>query len=293
MSQTLSYNPRKPLFIPTKKQFSLADAEQALEIAYGKGNPVLIYIHGRAKGIGEPRKSLEQGIYKSLKKYGVSVVGFTWDADDGGYDESRPIASTGDFDQFLDTLGAYLESHPDSNKPSLLAHSMGNIIISELAKDDRLGNERGQLFENIVLSAPAVKRKRHHRWLASIGVSRRNYVMVNPNDTVLEFAGFLLKPDMLGEELKSPGVSPEQAVYVNLGDLNVKHRYFAKPKQKHLQTFFTQAFTGQAADFGQIAYAGDMGGVPVQTIKPDEGKKKKGERGGGSQDPFASIPPTD
>ena len=37
------------------------------------------------------------------------------------------------------------------------------------------------------------------------------------------------------------------------------------------------SITGQAADFEQIAYAGDRGGVPVQTINPDYGKEKKGK----------------
>ena len=284
MSSQLSYIPKKPLFIPPNRQFSLSDAEQALSAAYSAGKPVLIYIHGRAKKIGEPRKSVEQGIYKKLEGYGVSTIGFTWDADDGGYDETRPIASADDFDRFLDTLGDFLKSDSTRAKPSLLAHSMGNLIISELAKDDRLGSDRDELFENIVFSAAAVKRKRHHYWLGKIGVSQRNYVMVNPNDTVLKFAGFLIKPDMLGKELKSPGVTPDQAVYVNLSELGVKHRYFAKPRPKKLLAFFKQALTGQAVEFDTIANPDVIDGVPVQTIQGAVRKKKKNPRKKKSED---------
>lgn len=272
MSTSLTYDPDRPLFIPPGKRFSITQARQAIEQVYESGKPVLIYIHGRANNVGEPKKSVKENIYKNLGKYDVSVIGFTWDADDGGYDETRPIASAESFDRFLNTLADFLESglHMPNNRPSLLAHSMGNLVVSELAKDGRLEANRGKLFENIVFSSAAVKRKRHHLWLKRIGVSERNYIMINPNDKMLMFAGFGFKPDMLGRELKSPGVSADHGLYIDLEELEVNHRYFVEPgqkKQKNLITFYTQALSGHAVDLDTIAVPSSINRVPVFSIK--------------------------
>jgi pimeloyl-ACP methyl ester carboxylesterase len=268
----LSYDSSHPLYLPTGARLSIAESRAAVVQAYSSGYPVLVYIHGRAKGIGEPKKSVEEGIYEALGSYGVSVIGFTWDADDGGYDPTRPEAAAEDFDRFLDALGGYLASTDAAGRarPALLAHSMGNIIVSELAKDERLTSERGKLFANIVLSAAAVKSKRHHRWLGRIEASERNYVMVNPDDKALLLAGFAFRPNMLGREVRAPGVSPEQAVYVDLSRLGVNHRYFVPGRQKgqvHLKTFYSQALTGQAVDLDPITDPVEIDGVGLRSIR--------------------------
>lgn len=271
MTHPLNYDFARPLFMLPKQRLSIDDAPQAIEAAYATGKPVLIYLHGRAKGLGEPRKSVKEKIYDNLSGYGVCTIGFTWDADDGGYDETRPVASVNDFHRFLGILRAYLQSHPTAAKPSLLAHSMGNIIISELAKDDLLFADRATLFGNIVFSAAAVKQKRHKRWLEKAGVAERNYVMINPNDTMLKLAGFGLKPDMLGQDLKSPGVAAEQATDVSLDRLDVKHRYFVKPGQKeqaNLYSFYAQALTGATVNLASLADPDTIDGVSVMSIRP-------------------------
>ncbi|MEJ2452864.1 MAG: alpha/beta hydrolase [Candidatus Thiodiazotropha sp.] len=271
MPNPLDYNRAKPLFMLPDRLWAIDDAPHALESIYSQDKPVLIYLHGRAKGIGEPRKSVEENIYANLTKYDVATIGFTWDSDDPGYDETRPIASADDFARFLDYLGDYLRANPQAAKPSLLAHSMGNIIVAELAKDDLLGTARGPLMANIVLSAAAVKQKRHHRWLEKIRMAERNYVMVNPHDRVLKFAGFGFKPNMLGQDLRTPGVTPELATYVSLEQLGVKHRYFVKPgqkKQANLRSFYAQALSGATVDFGPIADPRSIDGVPVMSIRP-------------------------
>lgn len=270
----LSYDPDRPLYIPSGERMPINQSRNAIEKAYSTGKPVLIYIHGRAKGVGEPKKSVNQEIYNDLENYGVSVIGFTWDADDGGYDETRPQASADDFDQFLDALADYLSSGDGGgkDKPALLAHSMGNIIISELAKDKKLESERGKLFSNIILNAAAVKTKRHHRWLKKIKVSDHTYVMVNPNDLVLKFAGALFKPNMLGKEVREPGVSDNVAVYVYLGYLDVDHRYFVPSKQNgqaNLRYFYAQVITGATVNWGTISESKTIDGIIMQAILAD------------------------
>ena len=103
-----------------------------------------------------------------------------------------------------------------------------------------------------------------------VGVSERTYVMVNPDDRVLGFAGALFKPDMLGKEIRKPGVEPEHAVYVDLSRLGVNHRYFVPSKQKgqrHLKAFYSQALNGNAVDLEAISDAESIDGVDVRSIR--------------------------
>lgn len=270
-SEDLKYDPAKPLFLPGGHRYSVDQAGTALERAYASGQPVLLYIHGRAVGIGEPQKSVKKRIYEGLASYGVSVIGFTWDADDGGYDVSRPQASAQDFDAFLDALEGFLSAKGGATgKPAVLAHSMGSLVLSELAKDDRLTAARGSLFSNLVFSAAAVRVKRHHLWLDRIGLAERVYVMVNPKDVVLRYAGILFRPDMLGCELKAPGADPLKVTYVDLAALDVNHRYFVPEGQEgraSLGSFYSQALTGKVVDLGSLADPGSIGGVPVRRLK--------------------------
>lgn len=272
MSDDLKYDPNRPLYISPNKRFALSDSKKALELAYSKNKPVLIYIHGRANNVGEPMKSEKENIYDDLASYGISVIGFTWDADDGGYDESRPEASADDFDSFLTAINDYLRTSDGKGKahPSLLAHSMGNIIIAELAKDEKLTAERGKIFNNIVLSSAAVKSKRHHKWLKDIGISDQTYVMVNPKDPMLRFAG-ILRPNMLGREIKKPGVSKEHGYYIHLEDVDVDHRYFVPSGQKNqsnLYSFYSQALTGIQVDLAKISEKTSIDGIDIFGVLP-------------------------
>ena len=108
---SFKYDRELPLFIAPETRLPAELAGQALDQCYQSNKSVLVYIHGRAKGVGEPRKSVESGIYRELAAYGVAVLGFTWDADDAGYDENRPIASCGDFAKLLSALRRYLDTH--------------------------------------------------------------------------------------------------------------------------------------------------------------------------------------
>lgn len=265
---SLEYDAARPLFIAPEARLSIDQASQALDQCYQTKMPVLIYLHGRAKGVGEPKKSLESGIYRELAAYGVAVLGFTWDADDGGYDENRPIASCGDFAKLLTALRGYLDTH-NVARPALLAHSMGNIIIAESAKDNLLTADVGLLFSNLVLTSAAVKTKRHARWLDNIGAAERIYVSINEHDLVLSAAGFAFRPNMLGCDLRPPGSTSARVSYVDVSACRVNHRYFVpqgQEKKASLATLYRQLVTGSAVDFSGIAKPGDLNGIGVQRL---------------------------
>lgn len=265
---SLDYDATHPLFIPPHTRLRIDEAPTALDLCHAAGKPMLIYIHGRAKGIGEPKKSVQSGIYKELADYGVAVLGFTWDADDGGFDENRPIAACDDFARLLTALRDFLATHAVA-KPALLAHSMGNIIVAELAKDELLGADGGELVSNLILTSAAVKTKRHAKWLDRIGIAQRIYVAINSHDAVLGFAGVAFKPNMLGRDLSPPGASSARVAYVDVSACDVNHRYFVPQGQKghtRLKAFYRQAVLGKAVDFSGLAEAGTIDGVAVQRI---------------------------
>lgn len=102
---TLDYDATHPLFIAPETRFRIDAAPRELELCFATGKLVLIYIHGRAKGVGEPKKSVQSGIYQDLASYGEAVLRFTWDADDGGFDENRPIAACEELARLLAAVG--------------------------------------------------------------------------------------------------------------------------------------------------------------------------------------------
>lgn len=212
---SLTYDPDHPLFIAPSTRLRIDEAEKALDLCYQTGRPVLIYLHGRAKDVGEPKKSVNTEIYRELEAYGVAVLGFTWDADDPGYDENRAVASSDDFARLLKSLRSYLDSH-NVQAPSLLAHSMGNIIVAEAAKDELLGPAAGTLITNLILTSAAVKTKRHAKWLDLIEAAERIFVPVNTHDLVLGFAGLAFRPNMLGKDLQGPGARSPKVTYVDI-----------------------------------------------------------------------------
>ena len=266
---SFKYDRELPLFIAPETRLPAELAGQALDQCYQSNKSVLVYIHGRAKGVGEPRKSVESGIYRELAAYGVAVLGFTWDADDAGYDENRPIASCGDFAKLLSALRRYLDTH-DVARPALLAHSMGNIIVAESAKDGLLKADAGNLFSNLVLTSAAVKTKRHASWLDTIDAAERLYVSVNEHDVALGLTGFAFRPNMLGRDLQPPGATSPRVTYVDVSACSVNHRYFVPQGQnKHASSaaLYRQLVTGSAVDFSGIATYSELNGIGVQRLR--------------------------
>lgn len=89
----------------------------------------------------------------------MAVLGFTWDADGGGFDEHWPIAACDHLAPLLTTLRDLLATHA-LPKPALLAHRIGNIV-ADLAMDELVGADGGTLRSNLVLTSAAVETKRH------------------------------------------------------------------------------------------------------------------------------------
>lgn len=274
-TMNLEYDANQPIFVPSKGKFAIDDGVAALETALqDREKPLLVYVHGRANKKGEPKKSVKEGIYDALNAYDVNTIGFTWNADDGGYDPDLPAASAPDFLKFLGYLENYFRDQKNSNlaPPTLLTHSMGVIVVSTLAQRGSLGQTKPEIFSNVVLSAPAVVTNDHARWLSDIRIARRIYVTVNEKDKMLWLAGLGKTPDMLGHTLSTPWSNSGRVTYVDVSLLDVNHQYFVKAGQKgqlNLGKFYSDALKGQNLDLNAFSKAGNRDGVPVRVILPN------------------------
>ncbi len=253
MTQPLDYDKNLPLYLGSGQRFALQDALACIEAAFAQNKPVLIYLHGRAAGRGEPKRSVQDGTYAALQAYGAAVIGFTWDANDNGYDIQRPLAIKAGFVQFLDLLAQFVAAKA-LDLPSLLAHSMGNLLIAELANEGYfLAQPR---FKHIVLSAPALKSKDHHQWLGQIQAASQVFVTYNQHDKMLLALGVVTFTAMLGKKLVLPLAANAAVQYVDIGDLRVNHHYFVPSGQENkqnLSTFFATALRGQTVDLATLA----------------------------------------
>jgi Alpha/beta hydrolase of unknown function (DUF900) len=268
MPTLLEYDKNLPLYLASGQRFALHDAKACIEAAFAEHKPVLIYLHGRAAGKGEPKRSVLDGTYAALQAYGATVIGFTWDADDTGYDIQRPLAIKTGFVHFLDLLAQYVESRALA-LPSLIAHSMGNLLIAELAHEGYFSGPtlaQQPRFKHIVLTAPALRSKDHHQWLGQIHAARQVYVTYNQHDRMLLALGVVSFAAMLGKKLVLPLAASAAVQYVDVGNLHVNHHYFVPSGQENkqnLNTFFATVLRGQSVDLATLARPVLLDGVTV------------------------------
>lgn len=265
MNHPLDYDQSRPLFLSNGQRFAMQDAIQCIQTAFADNRPVLIYLHGRAAGKGEPKRSVGDGTYNALQGYGANVIGFTWDSDDTGYDIQRPLAIKAEFVRFLDLLTRFVAANALA-LPSFIAHSMGNLLVAELARDGYFLARHGPRFNHIVLCAPALKSKDHNQWLGQIQAAKQVFVTYNQHDKMLLALGVVTFAAMLGKKLQPPLVADQVVRYVDLGDLHVNHHYFVpsgQEQKQNLTTFFATALLGQHVDLEFLARPVDVGGVTV------------------------------
>lgn len=153
-----------------------------------------------------------------------------------------------DLKDMLQTLQAYKREHPevDSIRITLLAYSMGAIVLKDMMESYSAQDFDRMLIDNIILSSPAVDSGSHAAWISKIDFSKRVYVTVNNHDLVLGYWRNLQALQALGSTLVPP--LARNAIYVNVSDLGVGHRYFIPRMQNqslHLCEFYKSALNGE------------------------------------------------
>jgi len=132
-----------------------------------------------------------------------------------------------DFAPVFDTLKRYRQAGKmGDGKLTLFFHSMGNNMIREMVRNDKIGSiNKEQWVDNLVLNSACVPQKNHAQWVDQINFANRIYINYNPKDATLSGANFMSLKKQLGQRQYS-GQSAK-AIYVNFNSLcNRNHSNF-------------------------------------------------------------------
>ena len=249
----LRFDPKRPLTSlhgPSRQnpQADLAAVLEGLLFDGSNGGPraIVLYVHGRGN---EPKKSFQDTMFTSgyvlekLERQDISVLGYNWQSKIRRLRLcDRPVQSAREAASGLRTLIAELDRHKRAypqrwgdRRVVLLAHSMGNIVVTEAMQDRDTAELSGRLFDTIVLSASDEPLQDHAGWHERIPVGKV-YVLSNPSDR-------FLKRSMSCESADTPprlGLTPasdtqaprsRSSTYIEIpaGD---RHRYISRGGQE-------------------------------------------------------------
>ncbi len=183
-------------------------------------------------------KIFTTGIYRGFTmtmQYGVNVIYLDYPSFNtrkkimGNYFFALDNAkqSGDDFAPVFDTLKTYREAGKmGGGNLTLFFHSMGNNMIREMVRNNRIKNiNSGKWVNNLVLNSACVPQKHHKEWVDRIHFADRIYINYNPKDATLSGANFMSLKKQLGQEQKASRST--QAIYVNFDDLcNHNHSNF-------------------------------------------------------------------
>lgn len=246
----LSFDSRFPIYLSDKSKYDFSQIHLALDKVFSYKKPVLFFIHGRGN---EPSKSLEGGfftegnaVHKLEDQYGVKVIMFNWQSSASLYDREEPLShmteAAGNLKRVFTELQSYLNLNPNK-KISLLAHSMGSIVVQTYFQNYGW-NFKYKLFSNFILTSPDADNLNHHLWVEKISSLENVFVTINKDDSILSKSTDARKPGVaaLGNTPVSPLAS--HARYLDLtkmsdrvGKANKSHEIFNKPNmlgQKNL-----------------------------------------------------------
>ena len=265
-TQALTFDPEKRLYTSDKIGHPNSELPALLDSLLADGKPVILFVHGRGK---EPNKSLKGGLFvkgKAVHKlesgYKANVLMFNWDSERGsGFkDRSRPLsnmhAASRAFVQVLKSIKQYRQNNPQSPPIALIAHSMGNIVIETMVKDQGgwIDNGGEPLFSNVVFSESDADHISHATWVENVSAAENVYITINADDKIL-----LKSTDHRPKDAHALGLEPgnrlaHNSTYVDITKLGTKkgkkteaHEIFNKPgmhDQVYICEFFQQALTG-------------------------------------------------
>jgi esterase/lipase superfamily enzyme len=259
----MDFEPQTPIYTSDAKAWRIDQLSDVLKRLDAAGKPVVLFIHGRGK---EPGKSLKGGtfttgmaVHKIERGYGVQVIMFNWDSAFKGlniFDREVPLNHTAAggkaLGEVLSVLQQFQLINPGANRPALLVHSMGSIVVERSIKD---GNwpVGARMFSGVLFSQPDADDVGHHSWLELLCLRESVYVTQNQDDHVLlrstDARPYGAKP--LGLGTSEPLASTARYVDIsNMGALGKKdadHEVFGKGAmngQLYVCNFFTQVLTG-------------------------------------------------
>jgi hypothetical protein len=217
-----------------------------------------------AEGMGKIFTTNVERALLMRSQYHVNVVMFDYSSINTTYKPSRNFnfarsnarLSAPHYFQLLKTLQQARHNDEDwvqHIKISTFYHSMGNIILMEMMKQQHYEELNGEPFiDNLVINAACVPSKNHKEWVEHIGFARKIYIHYNRKDLQLKGAHLVTLKRQLGEKIKGPRA--DNATYVNFRDqVGRQHSYFLNfPQNEYRMTdamkvYFAQLFAGNTA----------------------------------------------
>jgi hypothetical protein len=225
----------------------------------------LLLIHGAGKTLFE---SVDIA-FEVQKLYKVNVIIYQWPAMVGkDYDSKNLKGIKGKVDEgipfFVDLLHFVQEAKQLSkdfgkqSQWSLFLHSIGNYYLeSTVNKQAFVGLEK-DLFENLILNAPAVNSINHAKWVEQLTIQKRIFIHFNNKDMILKGLRYMTRAkNQLGSKAKEP--LAKNASYVNFSEavgyrkpVYNTHSYYIyrMPLQsENLKKYYNELFHSRTIDF--------------------------------------------
>jgi hypothetical protein len=224
---------------------------------------ILIFVHGDGKLFSE----IVERNFMLRNIYDVNVIAFDYPSEDptihprykNYFNSMRNIdKSMPQFKAFLEEFQDELKEHESfsENKVSILFHSLGGYLFKRAMDDKSFENINNDLFDNIILNAPAVSQKYHASWLDRAPLKGNVYVTQNNDDFILRGAKMLSRQHMLGLDAEKP--FSNKAEYIDFSEVySYEHNYFLmEPPQgdRGAREVFYQMFNGLELDFSSSRF---------------------------------------
>lgn len=260
----MEFKASTPLYTSDAKAWRIDQLPRVLTTLNATGKPIVVFVHGRGK---EPGKSLAGGtftkgmaVHKIERGYDVKVLMFSWDSAFKGFnlfDREVPLSHTYAgglaLGATLTALQQFEVANPGFERPMLLVHSMGSIVVQHALQDGRWPAGPA-LFSAVLFSQPDADDVGHALWLELLATREKTFVTQNRDDHVLKRStdGRPAGAKALGLGTSEP-LAPH-ATYVdltNMGPVGKKdedHEVFGKGAmngQLYVCQYFTQVLTGK------------------------------------------------
>lgn len=172
----------------------------------------LLFIHGDSK-------TFEQAVmrgYDIQHLHKINVIVFSWPTKDPNYNgiknfknsKQNVLKSLNHFVSLLSFIQEFRQSNSafsNDKKLSLFIHSLGNLYIESLVKQNRDIAYQDLIFDNVVLNAAAVNQEQHSNWIEKLSFQENIYITSNRRDFNLKGVRIFTKDGkQLGEKVKTP-----------------------------------------------------------------------------------------
>lgn len=243
--------------------YETKDIEEAISYMPDKNKDWLTYVEGMGKLF---TSDLERGITVT-GMYGVNVIMFDYPSISAAYGKGlgnyffsvrNSKTAYKDFTVAFADIKSLRDHHKmGTGHISMLFHSMGNNVIREIVRHEKLFVINDEVWvNNIILNAPCVPQAGHRRWIDKIKFAERIYVHYNPKDYTLGGAYLVSKRNQLGMKINRQ--TSKHVEYINFHTLVAKeHSYFLSlprrsPAKPEAIRHYRIVLHGNAADLDNM-----------------------------------------